>query len=211
MGIEKINEEIVAAVWIMALVLTVICQVVIYIIRSLALMRMASRRGLPKPWLAWIPVGSEYMLGCIYDDIRSQRGVGGFALRTPLATVSAMSWIVNIASWAGWMRIINEIISMVSSSSGTFSLEDFIYYFSSMTSVSLQILLWLAQLVSLVLQALQLFFFYTVSQEYLPSNAVIYVALSIFMPFLIPFFLFFMRNKEPYRPHRPTDSQNPYQ
>ena len=83
MGIEKINEEIVAAVWIMALVLTVICQVVIYIIRSLALMRMASRRGLPKPWLAWIPVGSEYMLGCIYDDIRSQRGVGGFALRTP--------------------------------------------------------------------------------------------------------------------------------
>lgn len=45
-----------------------------YIIGSLAMMRIARKRGVSNPWLAWIPIASEWIFGSVVDDFESERG-----------------------------------------------------------------------------------------------------------------------------------------
>ncbi|MDA3844976.1 MAG: hypothetical protein PF505_00330, partial [Vallitaleaceae bacterium] len=40
-----------------------------YVLCSLALMTMATNRGIENPWLAWIPVGNMWILGQIIKTI----------------------------------------------------------------------------------------------------------------------------------------------
>jgi hypothetical protein len=44
--------------------------VVSYIFSAKSLYAIAQRRGFRKPWLAWIPVGSSWLLGAISDQYR---------------------------------------------------------------------------------------------------------------------------------------------
>ena len=39
-----------------------------YILNALSLYRIAKRREINHPWLAWVPVGSAWILGCISDQ-----------------------------------------------------------------------------------------------------------------------------------------------
>ncbi len=41
-----------------------------YVMQSLGLYSIAKRRGINSPWLAWIPVGSGWIMGCISDQYR---------------------------------------------------------------------------------------------------------------------------------------------
>lgn len=43
----------------------------IYVLTAVALYTMAKRRGILRPWLAWIPVASIYLFGCVSDQYRS--------------------------------------------------------------------------------------------------------------------------------------------
>ena len=38
-----------------------------YILGSLGLSRMAQNAGMPRPWLAWIPIARDYLLGGLCD------------------------------------------------------------------------------------------------------------------------------------------------
>ena len=44
--------------------------IVNYIFQGLTLSTVARRRGINNPWLAWVPVGNVWMLGCISDQYR---------------------------------------------------------------------------------------------------------------------------------------------
>lgn len=44
--------------------------VIVYVLQALALYTIAQRRGIKKPWLAWIPVVSVWILGSISDQYR---------------------------------------------------------------------------------------------------------------------------------------------
>ena len=39
-----------------------------YVLHALSLYSIANRRGIRRPWLSWIPVGSTWILGCISDQ-----------------------------------------------------------------------------------------------------------------------------------------------
>ena len=42
----------------------------LYIMRALGLYRIAKRRGVHHPWLAWIPCGRDWLLGAVSDHYR---------------------------------------------------------------------------------------------------------------------------------------------
>ena len=44
--------------------------VAVYVIKALSLSTIASRRGIRHPWLAWLPIGEAWILGCISDQYR---------------------------------------------------------------------------------------------------------------------------------------------
>lgn len=45
-----------------------------YVLRALSLHTMAKNRGLENAWLAWVPVGCNWLLGQIADDINRRQG-----------------------------------------------------------------------------------------------------------------------------------------
>lgn len=75
-------------------------QIVLYLIDSFALHRMAGNTGMKNPWIAWIPFAKDYLLGSLadrYNDtIREKKTRFHLwltllsAAQAPLATVSIM-------------------------------------------------------------------------------------------------------------------------
>ena len=51
---------------------TDIIGIVAWVLHSLALFTIARRRGIPNPWLAWIPIGDFWILGVISDGYREK-------------------------------------------------------------------------------------------------------------------------------------------
>lgn len=47
-------------------VISIIC----YVLMAIGMYTIAKRRGINHPWLAWIPFGSNWLLGCISDQYR---------------------------------------------------------------------------------------------------------------------------------------------
>lgn len=45
-----------------------------YIMTSLALYKIADRRKIPNPWMAWIPFASDWLIGHITDDYDEKNG-----------------------------------------------------------------------------------------------------------------------------------------
>lgn len=67
MGMASVIGLLIAA--IVTLVITVGISITLYIIGALGVQTLAKRRGMEKTWLAWLPVGQEYLLGRMADDI----------------------------------------------------------------------------------------------------------------------------------------------
>ena len=60
-----------------------------YIIGSIGLYSMANNTGMKNPWLAWIPVAREYLLGSLADryNCTSRQKKTSFAIWLPVASV----------------------------------------------------------------------------------------------------------------------------
>lgn len=50
------------------LVVLLIIGIVIYIFSSISLYTMAKRRGMNRPWLAWIPIANSYLMGKLVNE-----------------------------------------------------------------------------------------------------------------------------------------------
>lgn len=49
---------------------TLISGVFVYVFMAIGMYAIAKRRGIRRPWLAWLPFGSTWLLGCISDQYR---------------------------------------------------------------------------------------------------------------------------------------------
>lgn len=69
-----------------------------YVLTALALYTIAKRRGIKRPWLAWIPVADMWLLGCISDQYRYVTKGQVTNRRKTLLTLNIV-WMV-LFSWA---------------------------------------------------------------------------------------------------------------
>ena len=95
---EALNEQLgaeIAAYVVLAIVviigLAVLCHLFLYILEAAGTMRIASRRGVRAPGLAWVPIVNVFTLGAIVDDINARRGK-----KTSFRTVLLMLNIFSI-------------------------------------------------------------------------------------------------------------------
>ncbi len=51
-------------------ILAFVVGVVLYVLKSIGLSKMAANRGIENPWLAWIPVADLYIIGMLVQQIR---------------------------------------------------------------------------------------------------------------------------------------------
>ena len=55
-------------IYLVILGVVLVCCLVGWILRSMSLHSIAKRRGIRNAWLAWIPIGSEWVLGSVADQ-----------------------------------------------------------------------------------------------------------------------------------------------
>lgn len=180
---------------LIVLLIVALSSLVCYIFQAVGLHRLAKRRGLKHAWLAWLPIGSDWVLGCVSDQYQYVVKGKDTNRRTILLVLSIVSALLGAGiggdSLGEVMRGVNH------------ALEHGIHYeasifltggIASLLSVGLAITL-------LVFRSIAVYDLYT---SCIPDNNVLFLVLGIIFGFLRPFFIFACRNKDGGMPPRRT-------
>lgn len=182
--ITGMDEEVLATV--MAILLGVLCVVLVFslifwIISALSLQSIARRRGIRNAWLAWVPIGNEWILGSIADQY--QHLIQG-------KITSRRKVLVGLA-------IVSFAVGTLNGLSGVLT--------DAMAHTEQQLMIWglvglLISLLSLAVSITTLVFYhmsnYDLYRSCNPKNAVTFLVLGIIFPVAQPFFYLSCRKKD---------------
>ncbi|MBP3683506.1 MAG: hypothetical protein J6J12_00905 [Oscillospiraceae bacterium] len=161
-----------------------------YVLTAVAIYVIARRRGLGKPWLAWIPVVNVWLLGSLSDQYQ-------YVVRRKNT---------NRRKWLLVLNFIKPILAAGTLWFGMIILQQIGYgvVLSSIWDLWLGLFGFGVPLmaVSIVVMVIRYMALYDVYKSLDPENAVLFVVLSIFVSIIEPFFLFFNRNKDKGMPPR---------
>ena len=169
-----------------------------YVLTALALYTIARRRGLRRPWLAWIPVADSWLLGSLSDQYRyvvmgehkSKRKILLF-LRIVIAFmwISLMGLLVNLCFHA--------VGSVVWGSINDDQIFQILHQALNLLVVCLPLIG-----ISIAYAVFRYMALYDLYKSLDPANGVLFLVLSILFGVTEPFFLFFSRNKDDGMPPR---------
>lgn len=163
--------------------ITMVFGLLCYIFMAAGLHRMANRRGIRNGWLAWLPFGDVWVLGSISDQyqyvakgrVRNRRKVLlGLEIAMILATV--FIGIGEVFLFGGAMMKVPEIALI-----------------AALLVLFLAVAVTVLTVIFVVFEYIALYDLFNSSN---PDNSVALLVLSIFLSFLLPFFVFASRNKE---------------
>jgi hypothetical protein len=156
---------------------------------------VARRRGIKHGWLAWFPLGREWITGCIADQYKytTTRKVTKFRVAMLVLTIcaivlsgilSAVS-VANLASFtesvmAGVME--EDVESLLATCFATSTISSLLSLLSSGLSIAIY-----------VMEQIMLYYYYS---SCCPKAKVALLILGILFPITIPFFLFCNRKKD---------------
>ena len=188
--------------FIYILVILAVC-VGTYVLQSAGLYTIAKRRGIHNPWLAWIPVGSAWIMGCISDQYRYvARGQVKNKRKALLILqiVSVVLVIVFVAlSLASAVRSFDMAFNQGQAPSALYGLVGAMLGF---------LVVWLVLAgVSIAMTVIQYMALYDVYHSCEPKNGTLYLVLSIFISITLPIFLFVCRNRDEGMPPRKTEPE----
>lgn len=154
-----------------------------YILSAMAIYTVSCRRGLNRPWLAWIPVVNCWQLGSLSDQY--QYVVKG-------QNKSKRKWLVILNILKAAMLLMLVILGAVTAGSL------FVNHPSEVMGLVVALLGLALPLcaVTVALCVIRYMALYDVYRSMDPNNAVLYLILSILFSPTEPFFLFFNREKE---------------
>lgn len=163
-----------------------------YILTSLALYTVAKRRGLNRPWLAWIPVVNCWIIGSLSDQYR-------YVVKDEIKSKRKILVILNIIMTALGIAIVTICLAMafgaVSSvmrgASEAQMVETVLGPVVGILGMCLPLIG--AAIAYAVIRYMAL---YDIYRSMDPANCVLFLVLSILFGITEPFFLFFNRNKD---------------
>ena len=172
-----------------------------YILTALAMYTVSRRRGLRKPWLAWIPVLNYWLLGSISDQY--QYVVKG-------ENKNKRKWLLSLNIVKAVLISSVTVLGIVTACGIIFSINDA----EMMRAINGPLMAILGLALSLAAAAIALcviryMALYDVYRSLDPGNAVLYLVLSILFSPTEPFFLFFNREKELGMPPRKGQVNTP--
>lgn len=172
--------------------------IAVYVLTALGLYTIAKRRGIRKPWLAWIPVVNVWTLGSISDQYRYVVKGESKSKRKILLTLSIIMAVIYVVIIILGIAILGNVI---------FGAMNRISDYQLMNKIMGPVLGLLGMCVPLVGVAIAhaiLYYMalYDVYTSCDPNNNVMFLVLSIVFNVTKPFFLFFSRNKDDGMPPR---------
>lgn len=169
-----------------------------YVLSSMALYTLATRRGINKAWLSWVPVLNVWIIGSLSDQYRyvvkgqykSKRKVLLIMYLAVLvlgigAAVTGIAMLVDILGGAVYGVLEREMAKLI-------------------MGPALRVLLFVLPIICLTvaMAVVRFMAMYDIYTSMDPENSVMFLVLSILFHITEPFFLFFSRNKDAGMPPR---------
>lgn len=93
-------------------IFTFIIGVVLYVLKSIGLMTLASNRGIENAWLAWLPIADLYIMGAIVEEMNFfGYQVTNLGLWLPLISLGGM--VLGSIPVLGWFIVICAFVFSV--------------------------------------------------------------------------------------------------
>lgn len=183
----------------------------VYIVTAIAIYGIAKRRGINKPWLAFIPVANVWTLGCIADQYRYVVHGQVKSRRKVLLGLSiamyAVSAVVLILCGAVMVKFLVQLPYL-----DTMTQEQGMLLVTQMLGPMMGALA--LCLPMLVLSIVYLVFYYIALNDLYkscePDNATLYLVLSILIGICQPVFLMVCYKKDGGMTPPPMQPQQPY-
>ncbi len=175
-----------------------------YVLSALGIYTIARRRGLRRPWLAWVPVVNVWLLGSLSDQYRYVVKGENRSKRKWLLALTALRAVFVTAALILGAAIVGGALS--SYHFGPELFQDILGPALVMLGLALPLLA--VVIAFLIIRYMAL---YDVYKSLDPDNSVLFLVLSICIGITEPFFLFFNRNKDKGMPPRKPEYQEPQQ
>ena len=178
------DEEMMMSVLLIllgVLAVALLVSVIFWIISSLSLQSIARRRGIRNAWLAWVPIGNQWILGSIADQyqhliqgkITSRRKILlwlGLANFVVSVIGGILSGVIGATAQTEEQMMVFSVVNLVSSLGGmTLGITVLVFYHMSN---------------------------YDLYRSCNPKNAVTFLVLGIIFPVAQPFFYLSCRKKD---------------
>ena len=187
--------SVVLAIYLLILLVTFAFSVGLYVLQSLGLYTLAQRRTIKRSWLSWLPFGNLWILGSISDQyqylvkgkIRNRRKL--LLVLNIAAVAVCIAWVVGVIA-AGLMASVSDYVVIVG----------MLTVFGSILLTAVCIALTVYEYIAL----------YDLYRSCTPDNAVLYLILSVLVPWLIPLLVFVCRKQDAGMPPRKQPAPAPY-
>ena len=169
-----------------------------YVLSSMALYTLATRRGLSKAWLSWVPVLNVWIIGSLSDQYRYVVKGQYKSKRKILLALRLVAALMAV------ILIVAVIFLLVDVVNGAM----YGVYQDTMTRMVMGPVFGIVGLcvpligVSIAAAVIRYMALYDVFHSMDPNNSVMFLVLSILFGITEPFFLFFNRNKDEGMPPR---------
>ena len=182
--ITGVDEEIlttVMAIMLGVLGVVLVFSLIFWVLSSMSLQSIAKRRGIRKAWLAWVPIGNEWILGSIADQYQHLIQAKITARRKILL------WL-NVGYVA--LIVANSLVQVMTKLAAHTDEQLLIWGLAS-TAISLARLA--VSITTLVFYHMSNYDLYRSCN---PKNAVTFLVLGIIFPVTQPFFYLSCRKKD---------------
>lgn len=195
-------EELMAAIigMVTSIVPSSLLSIATYVLTSLGLYTLASRRGIGNAWLSWVPVLNVWIVGSLSDQYQYVVKGRVKSKRKSLLVLNIINLLIALVM-VGICTFM--VVELVTSSIYGVSEDDLLAVAMGSLFGILGLLLPLCgvAIATAVLRYMALYDIYT-SMD--PGNSVLFTVLSILFSVTEPFFLFFNRNKDDGMPPKKT-------
>ena len=161
-----------------------------YVLGAVGMYRIAKHRGIYHKWLAWIPVGRNWLLGCISDHYQYVVKQKNTHRRKVLLTLSLIALGAGIAFGGG----LAATIMMSDGMTG----EVHVALAMALCAVCYFVVLGLG----IAIAVISYIAYYDLYRSCKPGSAVLFLILSVIFNAVVPFFVFFISNSDEGMPPR---------
>lgn len=171
---------IITGIFLILYLLAMGFSVVSYVLNAVGMYRIAKRRGIHHAWLAWVPIGCNWLLGSISDHYQY---VAKQKVTKRRKVLLILSLILLVALGLFTTGIVATVLS-ANSAAGEMT--------GAILSVALLVISYLAMLgLSIAITVICYIAYYDLFRSCKPENAVLYLVLGILFSVTLPFFVFF--------------------
>ena len=169
-----------------------------YVLSAIALYTIAQRRGLNRPWLAWIPVVNCWILGSLSDQYRY---VVKGEIKSKRKVLLVLNILLKVLSGAMVGVAVAMVVNLAGGAFRGFDPEEIFRSALGPTVGILGLALPMAG-IAIAFAVIRYMALYDVYRSVDPVNCVLFTVLSILFRVTKPVFLFINRNKDGGMPPR---------